>query len=114
MRKPLSTLLIALPLAAFSLGAGAQDRPAKLEDVPAPPPIPAGVTEEDFAPQVTIVKRGDDVVEEYRVNGRLYMLKVTPPHGTPYYLIDRGGEGSFEHVSGEKPLSVPMWVVKSW
>jgi len=114
MRTPLFKLLIVAPLFAFTLSAGAQDKPARLEDVPAPPPIPAGVTEEDFEPQVTIVKRGEDVVEEYRANGKLYMVKVTPPHGTPYYLIDRRGDGTFEHITGEKPLSVPMWVVKSW
>ncbi|MBT0961812.1 DUF2782 domain-containing protein [Denitromonas iodatirespirans] len=114
MRKPIFTLIIATALLAATQMASAQDSQPKLEDVPAPPPIPAGVTEEDFEPQVTIVKRGDDVVEEYRAHGKLYMVKVTPPHGTPYYLIDRRGDGTFEHIAGEKPLSVPMWVIKSW
>jgi len=38
-------------------------------------------------PQVTIMKRGSDTVEEYRVGGKLYMLKVTRPRGT--VLSDR-------------------------
>jgi len=26
--------------------------------------------------------------------GKLYMVKVTPPHGVPYYLVDPGGDGN--------------------
>ena len=44
-------------------------------------------------PQVTITKRGEDKVEEYRVNGKLYAMKVTPPHGVAYFLIDEAGNG---------------------
>ena len=29
------------------------------------------------------------------MNGRLYMVKVTPAHGVPYYLIDNVGRGDF-------------------
>ncbi len=29
------------------------------------------------------------------MNGRLYMVKVTPTHGVPYYLIDNVGQGEF-------------------
>ena len=29
------------------------------------------------------------------MNGRLYMVKVTPAHGVPYYLIDDVGRGEF-------------------
>ena len=62
----------------------------------------------------SFIERNKEIIEEYRANGKLYMVKVTPPHGTPYYLVDRRGDGTFEHITGEKPLSVPMWVVKSW
>ncbi len=51
------------------------------------------------------------------MNGRLYMIKVTPPHGTPYYLVDRKGTGSFvqeETAVGDKGISVPMWVIHSF
>jgi hypothetical protein len=33
-------------------------------------------------------------VEEYRMNGVLYMVKVTPTVGPPYYLIDTTGDGN--------------------
>jgi len=101
-------------VAAFATPAAAEAPPSKLEAIPAPPPIPAGVTEEDFEPEVTIIKRGEDTVEEYRHNGKLYMVKVTPPHGVPYYLVDRKGDGVFERETAERKLSVPMWVIKRW
>jgi len=94
--------------------AAADEAPSKLEAVPAPPPLPAGVTSDDFEPEVTIIKKGEDTVEEYRHNGKLYMVKVTPPHGVPYYLIDRKGDGVFERETAERQLSVPMWVIKRW
>jgi hypothetical protein len=41
------------------------------------------------------------------------MMKVTPPHGVPYYLIDNQGSGSWirnDAMTGNG-LSVPMWVI---
>jgi hypothetical protein len=55
-------------------------------------------------------------MEEYRMNGKLYMVKVTPAHGVPYYLIDQRGDGSWvrnDAIGGER-LSVPMWVIKTF
>ncbi|QDF98984.1 hypothetical protein CJ010_21820 [Azoarcus sp. DD4] len=106
MRRTLIALLMAAALPAFA------QQPPKLEPIPEPPPPPPGMTDTD-EPQVTIVKRGEDTVSEYRIRGKLYMVKVTPPHGVPYYLIDRNGDGRM--VRDDAPaLSVPMWVIKSW
>lgn len=105
MRRPLfiAALLVALP-------AAAQQAP-KLEPLPEPPP-PPGMIDSPTEPQVTITKRGADKVEEFRMNGRLYMLKVTPPNGPTYYLIDNRGDGSWtrESLDGSK-LRVPQWVI---
>ena len=103
-----TALLLALvtPVAAQQL--------PQLEPLPAPPALPAGV-DDDFEPEVTIVQRDGDTVEEYRVNGRLYMVKVTPPHGVPYYLVDQKGDGTMVRFQESSPtLSVPMWVIRSW
>jgi hypothetical protein len=108
--------LTASLLAAFALTAAAQQRPADLQPLPEPPPPPA-MADSPLEPQVTIRKRGEDKVEEYRVNGKLYMVKVTPPHGTPYYLIDRKGDGSFAREETgvvDKGISVPMWVIHTF
>ena len=56
--------------------------------------------------------KGDVTHEEYRVNGVLYMIRVVPKRGKPYYLIDRRGEGVFERSDLEPQFTVPMWLIK--
>ncbi len=117
MRRHFLRYLLPLCFSAFALSATAQQRPADLQPLPEPPPPPPGLAEPALEPQVTIRKQGEDKVEEYRMNGRLYMIKVTPPHGTPYYLVDRKGTGSFlqeDTAVGDKGISVPMWVIHSF
>ena len=108
MRRLLIPLLFALALPAL-----AQNRPADLQPVPEPPPPPQGDQPDPaLEPQVTIIKRGEDRVEEYRINGRLYMVKVTPPHGVPYYLVDDKGDGRMTRQEAmDSGLRVPMWVI---
>jgi hypothetical protein len=88
---------------------------ARAQDAaPPPPPPPPGAPEEE--PQVTIIERGNDVIEEYRLQGRLYMIKVTPRKGAPYYLIDTDGDGNLETRRGEMaetPL-IPSWILFKW
>lgn len=104
--------LIVVLLSAVALNVAAQTRPPKLEPIPEPPPPPAGVLNEALEPQVTITKRGEDKVEEFRMSGKLYMMKVTPPHGVSYYLIDNAGDGTWSRQdSRDSGLRVPMWVI---
>jgi uncharacterized protein DUF2782 len=106
--------LIIIAALALTLPAAAQ-QPSRLEPVPEPPPPPPGMQDEVEEPQVTITRRGEDRVEEYRLHGKLYMVKVTPPHGVPYYLTDPVGDGNFVRQDGPgSPMAVPMWVIKSW
>lgn len=107
MRRLIPILLMAAVLPVL-----AQNRPADLQPIPEPPPPPPGLLEPSLEPQVTITKRGQDRAEEYRINGRLYMIKVTPPHGVPYYLIDSRGDGTWaRQESLDTGLRVPMWVI---
>jgi hypothetical protein len=104
--------LIVVLLSAVALNVAAQTRPPKLEPIPEPPPPPAGSLNEALEPQVTITKRGEDKVEEFRMSGKLYMLKVTPPHGVSYYLIDNAGNGIWSRQDvRDSGLRVPMWVI---
>jgi hypothetical protein len=108
----LNRILIAAALAAAAWPAAAQDK-SKAQPVPEPPPPPPGFElDPSQEPQVTIRKRGEDTVEEYRIGGKLYMIKVTPPGGRPYYMIDERGDGKFArqeaHDSGIRP---PLWVI---
>jgi hypothetical protein len=107
MRIP--ALLLATLLAAPA--ALAEDRPPQLEPLPDIPP-PPGMVDAAIEPQITIVQRGEDRIEEYRIRGRLYMVKVTPPHGRPYYLIDQRGDGQMRKYDDLSPnFQVPMWVI---
>jgi hypothetical protein len=102
---------IAALLMFAALTAQAADAPAKLEPLPEIPP-PPGLPAEDLEPQITIVQRGADKVEEFRLQGRLYMLKITPSHGVPYYLIDEIGEGRYTRYDNlGADFRVPMWVL---
>ena len=102
-----AVLLLALTASAWA------QHPPKLEPLPDPPPPPPGM-ELDQA-QEPQVKKGEDTVEEYRVNGQLYMVKVTPPGGIPYYLFDDVGNGDFTRRDAQDTgLRVPKWIIKKW
>ncbi len=102
-------LLFMLLLSGFSLAAFAQPAPGKPE--PSPPPPAAGGAASD-EPEVTITQEKVQTVEEYRVGGRLYMIKIIPKVGKPYYLVDDRGDGKFSRQesldSGVRP---PQWVI---
>lgn len=84
----------------------------KLEPIP-DPPAPPGVTDEE--PDVTIRQRGEDRYEEYRVRGQLYMIKVSPRVGKPYYLVSREKGGAFERVDDlDRARTVTQWVLFKW
>jgi hypothetical protein len=111
------TISVALVLAiACAMPAWSAERPPNLQPIPEPPPPPPGLElDPALEPQVTILKRGGDTVEEYRVGGRLYMIKVTPPHGKSYYLIDQRGDGTFaRQESFDSGVRPPMWVIKEF
>ena len=123
MRAPIATVpatLLASLLLCFTLPAlpvMAQTRPPNLQPVPEPPPPPKGFElDPALEPQVTIIRRGTDTVEEHRIGGRLYMIKVTPAAGgTPYYLVDQQGDGKFTRQHPQDTgLRPPMWVIHSF
>jgi hypothetical protein len=102
---------------AISLSAAAQKAaPPKLEPLPEPPPLPPEIAgDPDLEPQITIIRRQTETIEEYRVNGRLTMVKVTPKAGRPYYLVADGADGSFvRRDSLDTGLKVPLWLLFSF
>jgi Protein of unknown function (DUF2782) len=110
-RTTLAALLLTL-----ATGAWAQ-QPQKLEPLPDVPPPPNTLDVESKEPPVVVTtrKKGEDTIEEYRVNGQLYMIKVIPPEAPPYYLVDPDGKGQFVRRDGhDTGLQVPMWLIKSW
>ena len=102
--------------------------PPCIAQAPAPPPLPpptASTTpppppldlanDAELEPQVTIIRRENDVLEEVRIQGELRFVKVTPRNGRPYYLIpDAGGHAFLRRDSLDISLKVPMWVLFSF
>ena len=107
--------LLALGLLGTALQLSAQ-QPPNLEPVPEPPPPPPGLAlDPALEPQITITTRGEDKVEEFRINGKLYAVKVTPPNGIPYYLMDDVGNGVMSRRDSlDTGLRVPHWVIHSF
>ncbi len=107
-------LFFFLSAAAVSTAALAQDRPPRLEPLPEAPPPPV-VRDGGDEPRVRIAPQEGDKVEEVREGGRVVMLKVTPPNGVPYYLMDQLGNGDWIRRDSLDPgLRVPMWTIKTF
>lgn len=84
--------------------------PLLAQELPTLPELEPGVE-----PQVTIIRKQESMIEEYRLNGDLYMVKITPTRGYPYYLIDTDGDGSFETRRNELDApAVVQWRLFSW
>jgi hypothetical protein len=70
----------------------------------------------DIEPAVTLRENESRAVQEYRVNNNLYMIKITPAVGAPYYLVDEDGSGDMAWHRGGSQLedNVPQWALLSW
>jgi len=85
------------------------------DSVPLPPPLPDATTDPELEPQVTIIRKETETVEEVRVNGELRYVKVTPKYGLPYYLVPSGnGQTYLRYESLGSGLRAPMWLLFSW
>ena len=93
--RTINRLLLAGLLAAAPLAALAED---------------AAVSGE---PDVTIRQEGDKTVQEYRINGFLYAIKVTPRGGKPYFLVRADGDSNF--IRSDSPdMLIPQWEIFRW
>lgn len=102
--------LIVLACLNFGAYAATPESPARIDP---PPPPPMDTDEAVDEPQVTIIKETELTIEEFRANGRLYMIKITPKHGVPYYLVDDRGDGKFaRQESLDSGFRVPRWIIK--
>ena len=103
-----------LVLLSAAAGVLAQQRPPKLEPLPEAPPPPL-IRDGADDPRVVIKPQEGDKVEEVRDGGRVVMLKVTPPSGVPYYLLDLLGNGNWtRRESLDTGNRVPMWTIKTF
>jgi hypothetical protein len=102
-------LLLFLPAVCF-----AADEPAA---VPEPPELPLPVQSgEEMEPDITIIRKGTETIQEYRRNGRLYMVKIIPQVGPPYYMLDTNGDGEMDVKKNDidKTSKINMWKLFEW
>lgn len=91
---------------------GVQARPAAA-DTSLAPVKPAPIVSGQPLPEVSVHKQGDDTVQEYRRNGRLYMVVVTPRNGIAQtYMVDPSGRLVDDH--GQKPTRPVMYKILEW
>lgn len=95
MRTPIRLLLLSLLAFTPALALAADDAPSA-------------------DPDVTIRTEGDRTIQEYRQNGFLYAIKVTPKHGKPYFLVRAdGSDGNF--IRSDQPdMLIPSWKIFEW
>lgn len=107
-------LILLMLLLIFAAPATAQELvPLQPPDLPQLQPEPLE-TEDPLLeePLVIIRKRGEDKVEEYQIDGRIQVIKVTPLIGFPYYLYDDTGDASY--ISDgvlDDGIRPPMWSI---
>jgi hypothetical protein len=98
----------------LALVAQAAEAPAAPKDVPIPEKVQAEAAEEE-PPTVSIrVEENGDRVEEYAQGGHVFMVKVTPRRGPPYYLTDPDGNGRFNTDDRDPRISPVHWSIYEW
>lgn len=113
MRRYILLILLALPVYAVAV----DERPPTLEAVPEVPEPPLPVQNgETMEPDITIIRKGKETIQEYRRAGKLYMIKVIPVVGPPYYFIDTNGDGKMDvrRNSLDNDSQVQMWKLLEW
>ena len=86
MRRLVPSLLLPCPFGPMS------PRPADLKPLPAVPPLLRDGGLRGPSNPRSPHRNDKETREEFRANGKLYMVKVTPA-GKTYYLVDHQGNG---------------------
>ena len=85
---------------------------------PEVPDMPMPVEDgEPMEADITITRRGEKTIHEYRVNGKIYKIKIIPDIGPAYYYIDPDGDGEMEEVSEsdlDSLIKINQWTIFSW
>jgi len=116
----LTACLLVLPIT----GVAEENQPAAVpmppdnpSAVPEPPDIPLPIQSgEEMQPDITITRKGQDTVQEYRRNGKLYMIKVIPQIGPAYYMMDTNGDGQMDVKRNDmdRNSEINKWLLFEW
>lgn len=69
---------------------------------------------DDLAPAVSIRTEGDVAIEEYRRNGQIYMIVITPKDGVRYTYLDTDGDGRLEGDPNDGPVQPVYYTLYEW
>jgi hypothetical protein len=111
MRRFILLSFLAFP--AFAVN----EQPPRLEAVPEAPEPPLPVQSgETLEPDITIIRKGKKTIQEFRRGGRLFMIKVIPDIGPPYYFLDNDGDGKMDvrRDDLDKGSNINMWKILEW
>ena len=61
-------------------------------------------------PDVTLIETEERTIQEFRQNGVLVFVKITPKNGKPYYLAPRDPTKGWDDLERAEAL-VPRWVI---
>ena len=99
--------LFALPLSAGLLLAGCASMGGDTSAT-------AGVEIPADAVESTRTESNGDVVSEYRVGGRLAVVKITPARGPVYYLTDTDGDGRIDRTRDGTRVVAVYFKIYGW
>lgn len=103
-----------LLLSLLSIQVKADQQGTKSANIPEPPPMPADTDDpQQIKADVTIIRKKDSTIEEYRINGKLQMVKITPAKGKPYYLLYPKNGGSPVRKDLDD-VQTPYWKLFEW
>lgn len=91
--------------------------PNELAPVPEPPDLPSPVQSgEEMEPDITIIRKGKDTIQEFRRNGRLYMVKIQPQVGPAYYMLDTNGDEQMDVKKNDldENTNINKWTLFEW
>jgi len=78
--------------------------------------VEPALIDEALEPEINIQQFDNREVQEYSINDHVYMIKITPKIGSPYYLVDPDGTGEMEYKRDTLGLEVnpPQWTLFRW
>lgn len=113
----IAPVAVLLGLIVFSFGAAAAGQAESTESkVFSAADVDPAVIDSGLEPEINIQQFENREVQEYSVNDRVYMVKITPAAGFPYYLVDPDGTGEMEYKRDTMGLEVnpPQWTLFRW
>lgn len=112
MKRRLLSLMLMSPAAVLAADQAADQAPMT-QDIPPPPPVVQ--SGETIEPEVSIKQDEKGTTYEYRVNGRLTLVRVIPKVGPPYYFVDTNNDGVLDtREEGPVNSSVNQWILFRW